>query len=269
MSAPQPPEDPTAPPGRPDPDPTRPDDAPSDATRTYEFHGEELDFDPYRFGAPEPVAPVWGPPAPAAGGPAGPTPGPGDRWSPGGGESAPEVRPGDYWPSGGAAPHGDAVFPPAGYTPPPTGSDTRVDLGKAPGGYPPPTHQGYPPPHQGGYPPPGGYPGRPGPSEADRWRGGNKLAGWGLGVGLVGCVLFFTTFFAILIGGTGLGLSIAAYVKARRGAPNKGLALAGIIVSIVAIVLGIALLIYAFSQYDLSCIVKLDGDTSRIDECVR
>jgi hypothetical protein len=29
------------------------------------------------------------------------------------------------------------------------------------------------------------------------------------------------------------------------------------------------LLVYAFSQYDIHCIVDLQGDTSRINECAR
>jgi hypothetical protein len=261
VSAPQPPgdrdEDPVA------ADPTAPGE--ERASGTYDFHGEKLDFDPYRFGAPEPVAPTWGAPTPPGDTTPGRPPEPGERWSPGGSDPYTEVRPGDYWQGGGSQPRSDAVFPPAGYTPPPAGSDPRVDLDKppvqAPGGYPPPSYQGYAPP--------GGYPGRPGPSEADRWRGGNKIAAWGFGVGLLGCVLFFTSFFAILIGGTGLGLSIAGYVKGRRGAPNKKMAVWGIVFSLVAIAAGIALLVYAFSQYDIHCIVDLQGDTSRINECAR
>ena len=276
MSAPQPPadHDPTAPGefGR--------ENAPTPgADATYDFHGEKMDFDPYRFGAPEPVAPAWTPPAAPTGDPGRP-PTPGERWSPGGGEPGAEVRPGDYWQGGGSAPRQDAVFPPAGYAPLPPGSEHRgggVDLGKstapgsAPSGYPPPSATGYPQP---GYPPagyaaPGGYPGRNGPSEADRWRAGNKIAVWGFGVSLLGCALFFTSFFAVIIGGTGLGLSIAGLVKARRGAPHKTFAVLGIVFSILAIVAGVAILVYALSQYDLSCIANLDGDTSRISECTK
>lgn len=268
MSAPQPPadQDPAAP-----GDFGRRDAPATGADGTYDFHGEKLDFDPYRFGAPEAVAPAWSPPTAPAGEPGRP-PTPGARWSPDGNEPNADVRPGDYWQGGGSAPRQDAVFPPAGYTPPPGGG---IDLGKptsgsAPSGYPPPYGQtpsgGYP---SAGHPPPGSYPGRGGPSEADRWRAGNKIAVWGFGVAMLACALFFTSFFAVLIGGTGLGLSIAGYVKARRGAPHKGFAILGIVFSIVAIAAGIAILVYALSQYDLSCIANLEGDTSRLSECTR
>lgn len=243
MSAPQPPadEDPAAP-----GDFGRRDAPATGADGTYEFHGEKLDFDPYRFGAPEPVAPAWSPPTAPAGEPGRP-PTPGERWSPGADEPNADVRPGDYWQGGGSAPRQDAVFPPAGYSPPPGGG---VDLGKQ-----------APP----GYPPPGGYPHAPHSAP----RGGNGLAVAGMVVGIVGILFAFATWPGIIVGLVGLGLSIPGLVRARRGAPLKRMAIAGIATSVVAILLGAILLAVVLSRVDFDCVRDAGGNFEQAQECVK
>lgn len=84
---------------------------------------------------------------------------------------------------------------------------------------------------------------------------------------MLACVLFFTSIIALAIAGTGLGLSIAGFVKARRGAPHRTFAVLGIVFSIVAIVAAIGFIVYAVSQYDITCLSNLHGDTSRFAEC--
>ena len=164
-----------------------------------------VDFDPYRFGAPEyPVAPDWAPhgyqPPPPAGGPPYPPQLPLTPPQPG---QAPQ--PGQYPPYGGPAGYG--AYPPPAYPPPP--------------GYP--THQ-YPPP---AYPP---YPAtRPGPT-------GKAITA--LVMGVLSVLMFWTSIFdvifivlALIFGGIALheGRSRPERTTSRFGIVAISCALVGVI----------------------------------------
>lgn len=295
MSAPQPPAD--GQPNRPDgPEAGGASPATGDQTARFDFHGEQLDFDPYRFGRPEEPPRQWDPTAP--GRPPGAAPTPGDRWSPGGDPGAHEVRPGDWWDGAGAH---RGPFPPAGYVPPPGGdagggpdgsAPPRIDLGKpggttpggdtwAPPAGPPSSYgtPGQPPTHPYGYPPangptpgayPGAYPGAPGGHGGPtHGRGGNGLAIAGLVVGIIGVLLSITSWPGLLLGLVGLGLAIPALVKARRSGAGKGLAIAGLVLSGIAVVLSTVVLVWVLSRVDLDCVIDANGDTSQAQECIR
>ena len=116
------------------------------------------------------------------------------------------------------------------------------------GGYPQPG--GYP--QQGGYPQPGGYPqhaGYPQPNYGGYpQQQGNGIATAGMVCGIIGVVLFWLpvigwilAILAIIFGGVGIS-------KANKGAPNKGGAIAGVVLGVVSIVGYVVLVIAVYNS---------------------
>lgn len=183
-----------------------------------------LDFDPYRFGAPEhPVPPEYAPPG----------------YVPPPSLQKPPPDPSTAYPAPQQSP-----YPPPGYAPP----------GYPPPGYPPPGQYGgqYPPP-QGPYGPgPGqygqyqqGYPPVP-PNYAQQYPApatGNGRAIASLVLGALSIVLFFLTIIDLIPIGLALTFGIigrrAAVANPRLG--GKGLATAGIVCAAVGAVLAIGM----------------------------
>lgn len=186
----------------------------------------EEPFDPYRFGKPEhPIPAEYAPP----------------------GYTGPVVPPTPPAPGWGPPPPGTSASNPFGNPPgtpySPYGTDPS---GHPPGPYPPP---GQPPPYGQ---PPGYYPPTPqygyGPQPAGT--NGKALAALVLGIGsIVFC--FFSFLDAVLvIPGLILGFIALSEIK-RAGGGGRGMALAGLICSIIGGVLATvftALLIHAANQ---------------------
>jgi len=170
-----------------------------------------LDFDPYRFGAPEhPVPPEYAPP--------GYQPPP---WQ----LPPPPVLP--------PPPDPSAAYPPPGY-------------GPQPGAYPPagqPGYPGYPPPGYQGYPPGPGYPPMP-PNYNAQYpapRTGNGRATAGLVLGVASILLCWTIVFDIVFIVLGVIFSSLGRSAAQRDprVGGKGVATAGLVCSAVGLVLAV------------------------------
>ncbi|MGW0394528.1 DUF4190 domain-containing protein [Streptomyces sp. NPDC003042] len=142
-----------------------------------------------------------------------------------------------------APPSPDASPAPSGFAPlttapparpaPPAGAYGAPGAPANPWGRPSgPGYPGYP--GQPGYPGyPGAYPGYPAPTPDT-----NGMAVAALVLGIVAVPVAFTPllfWIGTLIGLTGLGLGIAALVRARAGAPRKGMALAGTILGVLSL----------------------------------
>lgn len=266
MTSPQPPSGDDQPPNLQKPPPENPS--------TYRFHDEELDFDPYRFGRPdEPPqrAGVTGPAGPVA---------PGQNWNPGGqGPPPPSYAPGDYWgaPPPNAPPSGNPYGPPPGSQPgpPPTGrspfdAPPGYSAGPPPGGAypsgdphgPPPGNPYGPPPGNPYGPPPGAPYGGPPP--------GNGLAVAGFVLGLLSLLLFLTTWPAVVLGILGLVFAVIGRSRAKqRGGKHRGLAIAGIILSVIGIIASSVYLAYVLSRVDFSCFENARGDLGQAQECIK
>jgi len=170
----------------------------------------ELDFDPYRFGAPDhPVPPEYAPPGyrpPAA---------------------APGTQPGGYTPP----PYRAAPPGPQGYAGPP------------PGTYGPPNQYGqygqYPP---GQYGPPPGYP--PYPYGPQARRPGKAIASLALGIGAI--VLSVLSFLDVVLIVPALVFGVLALGEARRSPTREGrnMAVAGISCAVVGAVLAVVLTVW-------------------------
>ncbi|MGW6951133.1 DUF4352 domain-containing protein [Streptomyces xanthophaeus] len=156
---------------------------------------------PQAPGAPQAPAPAsFGPPAPA--GPAAPAPSP---FAPPGGASAPQAPPYGAAPGGPGTPGGPGV----------------------PGG------PGNPWGHPGT-----GFNGIPYPGYAQTAPATNGLAIAALVLGILGVLAGVTPFLfwsGAILGLTGLGLGIGALVKARNGAPRKGMAIVGVVLGVLSL----------------------------------
>lgn len=107
----------------------------------------------------------------------------------------------------------------------------------AAGGYPPPPYPYAPGPYPGGYPPPPWqpYPGYFPPAAAPR----NGLGIASLVIAVVALVLVWSVFGAVILGAIAAVIGLVARERVKRGeANNGGVAVAGIVLGIVAILVG-------------------------------
>ncbi|MBI1758517.1 MAG: DUF4190 domain-containing protein [Actinobacteria bacterium] len=122
-----------------------------------------------------------------------------------------------------------------------------------PGGMPPPYPGGMPPPYPGGMPPPygvGGYGYPPGyPPLANR---SNGMAIAALVLGIVSIFMSFTIWVGAITGIVGLILGIVGISQSKRNqAGGRGMAIAGVVTSVIGLVLAVALtiiLVNVFSE---------------------
>lgn len=151
--------------------------------------------------------------------------------------------------------------PPGGGYPPPGGN-------QPPGGYPP--QGGYP--QQGGqYPPQGGYQG----GYQEKPRGGSGLAVGALVLGILAVLSSWTVIGGILLGIIGLVLGFIASGRAKKGlATGRGMAIVGIITSLLGIVIAIVLVVAvgSFLNSDSAknlqdCIEQAGNDQAELDQC--
>ncbi|RSS82615.1 DUF4190 domain-containing protein [Streptomyces sp. WAC06614] len=163
--------------------------------------------------------------------------------------------PGPAYPGGPAA----AAQPPAGYGCP--GQPGHQAPGPGPTAYPgypgqpaqpgPTPYPGYPG-QPGGYPPYGAYPGAP---------RNNGLGVASLVLGIISVVGCFLSFFSVLAGALAIIFGALGRGKANRGeADNGGVALAGLILGIVGVVLGLLTVLALFGLLaDLGPLPDPDG----------
>ncbi len=131
----------------------------------------------------------------------------------------------------------------------------------------------YPPgPYQGSYPPPpmpyGDYLGGPPPAR-------NGLGVAALVIGLIGLVSSITIVGGILLGIVAVILGFAGRARAKRGeATNGGVALAGVIVGVLALVAGllaIAIWVGIFNEVGagdyLDCLQQAGQDRTAVQQC--
>jgi hypothetical protein len=200
----------------------------------------EEPFDPYRFGKPEhPIPAEYAPPGYT--GPVVTTPPPPPiGWGP---------------PAPGANPANPFNNPP--------GTPYAGPGGAAGQGYPPaPGQYPYPPPPPGYYPPPPGY----GYGYAPPTGNGKAITSLVLGIGSI--VFCFFSFFDALLVVPGLIFGVLAMNEAKaRGGSGRGMAVAGLICSIIGAVLATVmsvLLIHAVNQ----CGGFDNGDRTGFQDCV-
>jgi len=131
---------------------------------------------------------------------------------------------------------------------------------------------GYPPaPPYGDYPPAPPYGDYPYPAPAPR----NGLGIAALVVGIIALVGSFSVVGGILLGIVAVILGFAGRARAKRGeATNGGTALAGIIVGVVAMVAGLAFIAFwvgLFNQVGASdyfdCLQEAGQDRAKVQEC--
>lgn len=154
--------------------------------------------------------------------------------------------------------------PPGGYQGPPPGGN------QPPGGYQGQPPGGYQGPPQGGYqgPPPGAYQG--GYQEQPR-----KGAGLAIASLVIGILAFFGSF--IVLGGllalVGLVLGFMAAGRAKRGqASGRGIAIAGIILNLLAIVIAVLIgvfigSIFGQAQNYAECVSDAGDDQAAVTQC--
>ncbi|WP_158726358.1 DUF4190 domain-containing protein [Tomitella fengzijianii] len=184
-------------------------------------------------------------------------PGQGGQAAPGGYPPPPPPGAGQGYP-----PPGQGGYPPPGAGqgyPPPVGP---AYAGHGQQAYPPRGAQGYPPPGQPGYPPPPGsvppappgygpygYPGQP-PTRPPR----NGIGIAALVVGIIALLFGIIPFIGlggIVLGVIGVVLGIVALSKVRSGdADNKGVSIAGLVLSGLAILAGIVTSVLLFLVID-------------------
>ena len=207
--------------------------------------GTDATFDPFRFGRPDPGSPaaaayphLFPPPqlSPAPQFPAGQFPGSLPPPNPSTGYGYPP--PADYPPSG---------FPPAGFPP----------AGSPPAGFPPAGYPGL------GYPNPGyGY-----PANAAAAKAGNGRAVAGLILGICSVILSFLTFLdlpVVILGVIFSGLGLRA---TKEGKGQRGLAVAGLALSILGAVLVVAFTVFLLHQIN-HCQLHHDQGTRAYNECI-
>ena len=91
----------------------------------------------------------------------------------------------------------------------------------------------------------------------------NGLAVAALVVGIVGVVLFWTVWGGVILGILGLVFGAVGLSKGNRGAPNKGMAVAGLILGGVAVVGSILFIVALVSVVDSS-----EEKFDQIAECI-
>ena len=205
---------------------------------------DEAPFDPYRFGKPEhPIPAEYAPPGYT--GPVIPTAPPAPGWGtppPGANVGNPFSNP----PGTPYTPYG--TDPGAGYPPGPYPPSAPPPSAPPPGQYPPP----YGPPPYGppGYGPPPGYYPQHGYGPRPATGNGKAVAALVLGIGSI--IFFFFSFFDALLVIPGLILGFIAMSESRAaGGAGRGMAIAGLVCSIIGGVLAAvftALLVHAANQ---------------------
>ncbi len=213
------------------PPPGEPSPGPTEEPRP----STDAPYNPFLFGLPEPGSPAAAafpevmPPTP----PAAPGPGAGPGYGP------PAYGPPAYGP------------PPGGWTPPPTSIYQQQP------GYPP--GQQYP-----GYgPPPGYYPGYGTPAAQQ----GNGKAIAGFVLGLASVPLCFLTLLDYVIIVAAVIFSLIGLRTARGGAPNKGLAVAGLILAGVGTIAATVLLVVLTARIN-DCSSRYQHGTAQYTHCV-
>ncbi|MFG2750368.1 DUF4352 domain-containing protein [Streptomyces xanthophaeus] len=175
--------------------------------------------------AETPQAPADSPQAPAA------APSPAAPQAPG----APEApAPASFGPPAPAGPAAPAAPAPSPFAPPGGASAPQAPpYGAAPGGPGVPGGPGNPWGHPGT-----GFNGIPYPGYAQTAPATNGLAIAALVLGILGVLAGVTPFLfwsGAILGLTGLGLGIGALVKARNGAPRKGMAIVGVVLGVLSL----------------------------------
>lgn len=135
-------------------------------------------------------------------------------------------------------------FPPSG--PPPQGPPPGPPGGYGPGpGQPPP---GYGPPPQPGYGAAPGY--GPQPYGAPPGGGSNGLAIGALVVGIIGLITVWVPFLGIVLGLVALVLGIVGRKKANETGVGGGMAIAGLIMGVLAILGGILWIVFVAALFN-------------------
>ncbi len=75
----------------------------------------------------------------------------------------------------------------------------------------------------------------------------NPLATTALILGICGVVLFWTFWFGLILGALAIIFGAIGLSRAKSGAPNKGMAIAGLVLGIVGVVLGALFIVLIFS----------------------
>lgn len=171
---------------------------------------------------------------------------------------------------------------PTGAPQPPTGPGPYQAPGPyqgAPGGYPPPPYPYQPGPYQpgpyqGGYPPPppqpyAGY--TPPPTGPQ-----NGLGIAALVIAIVALLFCWTVFGGVIGGLIAMVIGFVARGRVKRGeANNAGVAIAGIVLGVVAIVAGLAFIAIWVGVFNdvgggdyLDCVRSAGGDQQEVQLCV-
>jgi hypothetical protein len=211
-------------------------------------------FDPYRFGAPEhPVPPEYAPPGYEKTGYHPPVPPPPEGGTPGGAYPSPPAAP-QYGSPYAQPPTGQPGQPPAGPygSPPPYG---QPPYGQPPYGQPP---YGQPPygqaPYGQAYPPPPQY------NAYLQPQAGNGKAVTGLVCGILSIVLCWLTFLDIVPIVLGFVFSLTGLSEAKRRGIGRGMAKAGLVLTIIGTVFAIAITAWAVVLFkDTDCSVPHSG----------
>jgi hypothetical protein len=91
----------------------------------------------------------------------------------------------------------------------------------------------------------------------------NGLAVAALVVGIVGLVLFWTVWGGLILGILGIVFGAVGISKANRGAPNKGMATAGLVLGAVALVASVL-----FTVAVVSVVSNSEAKFDQVTECV-
>lgn len=144
--------------------------------------------------------------------------------------------------------------------------ESRPSWPPAGGGYPPP---GYPYP----YPVPGQYPGYPPPGPHGAPRNGAGIAA--LVVAIAGIVTALSVVGGVLLGIVAIVLGFVGHSRAKRGeADNGGVAIAGIVLGVLAVVAGIGCIFVYVGIWRtagggdyVDCMTKAGSDTAAQQQC--
>ncbi len=161
-----------------------------------------------------------------------------------------------------------AVPPAGGFPPPPPAGVPPVpppSVPPPPGGYPPPPPAGYPAPTY----PAAGYPGGQAPKQ-----GAGALSIIAFIVSIVALVLFWFPFVDVGVAVIALILGIIAWVAAKKAGRPAGLAIAGTIISILALIVGIIVsigfLLLISKSDDADKVCQLNSTTqAQYDQCMK
>jgi hypothetical protein len=153
-------------------------------------------------------------------------------------------------------------------TPPPPPPPPQQQYGAYPGSYPPPPQQPY-----AGYPPPpqqpyAGYP----PSPAAPKNGLGLAA---LVVAIAGLLLCWTVVGGIVLGVVAVVLGFVGWNKAKRGeANNGGIAVAGIVLGVLAVIASVVFIVIGIGLFKdfggsdyMDCLSRAGSDQEAMQQC--